>query len=32
MALIDECRAGMMIFGEEYNKGEMFLAELVLSG
>jgi methanogenic corrinoid protein MtbC1 len=32
MTIIDDCRAGMMIVGERYNKGEFFLAELVLSG
>jgi methanogenic corrinoid protein MtbC1 len=32
MTIIDDCRAGMMIVGERYKKGEFFLAELVLSG
>jgi len=32
MTIIGDCRAGMMIVGERYNKGEFFLAELVLSG
>lgn len=32
MTIIDDCREGMVIVGERYNKGEFFLAELVLSG
>lgn len=32
LKIVDECRKGLMIVGERYNKGEFFLAELVLSG
>jgi len=32
MALVEECRAGMAIVGERYQKGEYFLGELIMSG
>jgi 5-methyltetrahydrofolate--homocysteine methyltransferase len=31
MALVEECRAGMALVGERYEKGEYFLADLVMS-
>lgn len=31
MAVVDECRAGMTIVGERYQRGEYFLAELIMS-
>jgi methanogenic corrinoid protein MtbC1 len=32
LQILDECRRGMTIVGERYQKGEFFLAELMLSG
>jgi len=32
MALVEECRAGIAIVGERYQKGEYFLGELIMSG
>lgn len=32
IALVEECRAGMAVVGERYQKGEYFLGELIMSG
>jgi methanogenic corrinoid protein MtbC1 len=32
LKIVDACRKGLMIVGERYNKGDFFLAELILSG
>lgn len=32
IALLEECRAGMGIVGERYQRGEYFLGELIMSG
>jgi methanogenic corrinoid protein MtbC1 len=32
MAIVEECRVGMAIVGERYQRGEYFLGELIMSG